>query len=232
MQSSDCSRSKPAGLGRKLSEELMTDPKSTFTVLHALRVKGMASGGQIEDATGLTVSVLTPVLEELTAREAVKHRVGRMPGYMLTNQGTQAHAVMAKEHISESERIGVSRAYEVFLELNGTFKELCTRWQMRPDPSGASEPNDHSDPEYDATVLADLEGVHERVVTGLSSAVAACPRFDRYAARFDSALATVRSGDSEALTRPMSESYHDVWMELHQDFLLTLGRERHDADGY
>jgi hypothetical protein len=217
---------------KPLGEVLMTDQKSTFTVLHALRVKGMASDCQIEDATGLTISALTPVLEELAAREAVKHRVGRMPGYMLTNQGTQAHAVMAKDHITEAERTGVATAYEAFLELNGTFKELCTRWQMRPDSSGASQPNDHSDPEYDATVLAELEAVHQRVVAGLSSAGATCPRFDRYAQRFDSALAEVRSGNSQALTRPMSSSYHDVWMELHQDFLLTLGRERHDADGY
>ena len=210
----------------------MTDQKSTFTVLHALRVKGMASEDQLQDATGLPSSALTPVLEELAAREAVKQRVGRMSGYMLTNQGTEAHAVLSKEHISEAERTGVAMAYEVFLELNGTFKELCTRWQMRPDPSGASQPNDHSDPEYDAAVLHELAAVHERVVAGLSSAGATCPRFDRYAARFDAALVGVRGGNGQALTRPMSNSYHDVWMELHQDFLLTLGRERHDADGY
>jgi hypothetical protein len=30
----------------------------------------------------------------------------------------------------------------------------------------------------------------------------------------------------------MSASYHDVWMELHEDFLLTLGRDREAADGH
>lgn len=28
----------------------------------------------------------------------------------------------------------------------------------------------------------------------------------------------------------MYDSYHDIWMELHQDLLLTTGREREAAD--
>jgi hypothetical protein len=39
-------------------------------------------------------------------------------------------------------------------------------------------------------------------------------------------------GDTAAFARPMSHSYHDVWMELHEDLLLTLGRERDAADGH
>jgi len=30
----------------------------------------------------------------------------------------------------------------------------------------------------------------------------------------------------------MSGSYHDLWMELHQDLMCTLGRERTAADGH
>ena len=30
---------------------------------------------------------------------------------------------------------------------------------------------------------------------------------------------------------PLSDSYHDVWMQLHEDLLLTLGRDRSTADG-
>ncbi len=33
-------------------------------------------------------------------------------------------------------------------------------------------------------------------------------------------------GDARAFTAPLAESYHTVWFELHQDFLLTLGLER------
>ena len=32
-----------------------------------------------------------------------------------------------------------------------------------------------------------------------------------------------------SLTKPLTGSYHDVWMELHEDLLLTLGLAREDA---
>ncbi len=44
------------------------------------------------------------------------------------------------------------------------------------------------------------------------------------------ALDAFRGGDDDALAKPLSGSYHDVWMELHEDLLATLGRERTDAD--
>jgi hypothetical protein len=34
------------------------------------------------------------------------------------------------------------------------------------------------------------------------------------------------AGDRAAFTAPLVESYHTVWFELHQDLLLTLGRQR------
>jgi hypothetical protein len=30
----------------------------------------------------------------------------------------------------------------------------------------------------------------------------------------------------------LTRSYHDVWMELHEDFLVTLARDRSAADGF
>jgi hypothetical protein len=33
-------------------------------------------------------------------------------------------------------------------------------------------------------------------------------------------------GDVRWLTTPMIGSYHDVWMELHEDLLMTLGLTR------
>lgn len=210
----------------------MTDRENEFAILHALRIKGLASEEQLTAVTGVPSSVLTPVLEGLAADAAVKQRAGRMPGYMLTSHGKEEHARQLPDYVGEAERAGVNSAYEVFLELNGRFKELCTRWQVRPDAAGVSQPNDHSDPDHDAPVLEDLREVHERVVASLSSAEEASPRLGLYTTRLDAALGHIRGGDHAAFTRPLSDSYHDVWMELHQDFLLTLGRERHEADGH
>ena len=80
-------------------------------------------------------------------------------------------------------------------------------------------------------VLARLEEVHGRVSEVLSTAAASAPRFAVYDERFSAALRRVRDGDAGALAKPMSGSYHDVWMELHEDLLAMLGEERTEADG-
>jgi hypothetical protein len=48
--------------------------------------------------------------------------------------------------------------------------------------------------------------------------------------RLAAALDRVRGGEVAAFARPMADSYHDIWMELHQDLLLSAGRERGAAD--
>jgi hypothetical protein len=126
--------------------------------------------------------------------------------------------------VDDAERAAAEQAYAAFLPINPRFKEVCTRWQMR---DGGQEPNDHTDADYDAKVIEDLGTTHDEVVVGRSAA-----RFARYAVRFGAALERVRGGDTAAFARPMSHSYHDVWMELHEDLLLTLGRERDAADGH
>jgi hypothetical protein len=57
-------------------------------------------------------------------------------------------------------------------------------------------------------------------------------RFRGYQERLPAALERLEKGDTAAFATPMSASYHCVWMELHQDLLLTLGRERDEADGH
>jgi hypothetical protein len=66
-------------------------------------------------------------------------------------------------------------------------------------------------------ILVELEEVH--------------PRYASYGRRFDTALKRLQRGDQSAMAKPLTDSYHDVWMELHQDFLLVLNKERGAADG-
>ncbi|MDP9020051.1 MAG: MarR family transcriptional regulator, partial [Actinomycetota bacterium] len=44
------------------------------------------------------------------------------------------------------------------------------------------------------------------------------------------ALRRVVAGEGDWLTRPLIDSYHTVWFELHQDLLDTLGIERGSED--
>ena len=78
----------------------------------------------------------------------------------------------------------------------------------------------------DAAVISDLDRVHEQIVGVLALAAAVVARLHRYDERLARALERVHEGDTAAFARPMYDSYHDIWMELHQDLLLTTGRER------
>ncbi len=201
-----------------------------FLVVHALKVKGLASAEDLTEITGRTD--LAPVLDELTAAELVKLRTGRIGGYTLTKEGRAAHPQLVAAAVTDEERAGLGRTYDAFLPVNGRFKQVCTRWQIRSGPDGDQQPNDHSDEAYDAAVVEELGAVHEDAVRALAPAASASPRFGRYAERFAAALERVRGGDPTAFARPMSHSYHDVWMELHEDLLLSLGRARDADDGH
>jgi hypothetical protein len=53
-------------------------------------------------------------------------------------------------------------------------------------------------------------------------------RFAEYRPRLTDALRRVHDGENDWFVSPRIDSYHTVWMQLHEDLLLALGRERHD----
>jgi hypothetical protein len=117
-------------------------------------------------------------------------------------------------------------AYGGFRSVNKEFKALVTDWQLR-----GGQPNPHDDPEYDAAVLARLDDVHHTVVPLVNAAAAELPRLGRYAAKLQTALDRVHAGETMWLSRPLIDSYHTVWFELHEELILAAGltREAEDA---
>lgn len=204
----------------------MQDMKQ-FAVVHALRIKGLASADDLAEITGS--ADLGPVLDRLVGDGLARLRTGRVCGYALTKDGRAAHPALLDAAVTVVGRDGAEATYAAFLPVNARFKAICTRWQL---VDGGPVPNDHSDAGYDAAVVEELAGAHDEIVAALAPAAAADARFGRYGVRFGAALDRVRGGEIEAFARPMSHSYHDVWMELHEDLLLTLGRERDAGDGH
>jgi hypothetical protein len=198
-------------------------------VLHTLRLSGFVAADTLAERTGVDVLAVHQMLEEAGADGYVAQRSGRISGWILTPDGREAHARMLADELAESGcRAEVEAANEAFLALNEPFKQICTRWQLRPDGS----PNDHTDAGYDAGVVADVERLHPQAVAVTDGLAGFLDRFARYRHDFTAALERLRGGDKRALAAPLSRSYHDHWMELHQDLLSTLGRERSTADGH
>jgi len=136
------------------------------------------------------------------------------------------------ETLLADERAGVNPAamaavYHDFRAVNTDFKALVTDWQLKGGPAG--KPNAHDDAEYDAAVLARLDDVHARVVPVIAAAATQLPRLTAYSAKLLVALGKVQAGDTAWLTRPLVDSYHTVWFELHEELIGALGTTRAEA---
>ena len=139
-------------------------------VVQALRVKGFAQSDAVAAATGLDVGNIDALLSGLADAGHARHREGRMSGWMLTPEGrVHGEVLLAAELETTGTRPVIEGAYRDFLEANQGFLELCTDWQLRPDPDapdGDLIVNDHTDPVHDAAVVARL-GDADRVVRGV-----------------------------------------------------------------
>ena len=174
---------------------------------------------------GLAEEAVTAELEAAAAAGLALHREGRMSGWTLTPAGRQENeARLAAELDAAGARDVVRSAYDRFLALNSGMLEVCTRWQVKD--AEAQVLNDHSDPQYDAGVIAELGGLDEGVQPIAAELAAELDRFSVYGGRFTSALDRVRAGENDWFTKPIMESYHTVWFEMHEDLLATLGIDR------
>jgi hypothetical protein len=201
----------------EVQSDSLGEDTAEFEVLHALRVRGFADPAQVVEFTGLDASRVDEVLAATTERGHTKERSGRINGYMLTPAGKARHVLLRGDTVSSSQAATVATAYEKFLEPNQSFKQFTTDVQL-----GNIAPE---------SVNGTLDALHAQVGEVLDEASGGVERFSRYGSRFQEALDRYRGGDADALARPLSGSYHDIWMELHEDLLATIGAERTEADG-
>jgi hypothetical protein len=188
-----------------------SDPR--FLVLHGLRLKGFCDTDSLSSATGLRPADVDRHLNGLKADELVLCREGRLSGWCLTPAGRGEHARLIGD---ETERSGirpmVEAAYERFVAINTDLLAACTDWQTQPDRKQAAIDR-----------LVAIDAAVQPVCDDLADAAA---RFSAYGPRLREAQAKVQAGESDWFTKPLIDSYHTVWFELHEDLLSTLGKER------
>jgi hypothetical protein len=139
----------------------------------------------------------------------------------LSDEGRARLSELLAEERRSVDEAAMTRAYNDFRAVNADFKAVVTDWQLK-----AGEPNTHEDPEYDATILARLESVHQRVMPIIAAAAAQLPRLSGYSAKLQRALVRVRAGEIVWLSRPIIDSYHTVWFELHEELIVAAGLTR------
>ena len=142
--------------------------------------------------------------------------------WQLTADGREAYLTALEDDISRPGfREGLAEKYHRFLELNEIFKELCNDWQLRD-----GQPNDHSDESYDQDCIKRLAVLDDEAQPICQAFAEVAKRYGGYATRLTASRTALENGDVRMLTGVMCGSYHDVWMELHEDLILSQGIDR------
>ena len=182
-----------------------SDP--TQQALIRLVIRGMTRGTPDEATAGLVEQGLAMTKGPLT---------------MPTPDGTAAAAGLLRVSPGGEAEQELDKLFDGFLPVNRRLRDVCSAWQTRPD--GA--PNDHGDTAYDDTVRDRLDEVHSAIGPILRRMTAIEARLGAYRPRLQEALDKFDNGESNWLASPLMDSYHTVWMQLHQELILMLGLTR------
>ena len=192
---------------------------SELDLLQGVRLKGRVSVADLAATLTSEPDAVGSAIEELAQSGLVLS--GKT--LRLSPAGRERLSELLDAERSQLDHDAVAGIYAAFRPVNAAFKALIADWQVKD-----SQPNPHDDASYDEAVLARLEPVHQGAMAVIADAGAHVPRLRAYAGKLSSALDRVRSGDLIWLTRPIIDSYHTVWFELHEELIGVAGLTRHE----
>ena len=192
-------------------------PIDEILVLHVLRIRGFATPDGLVASLGAHPA---DILDQMVESGLVRFIEARTM-YGLLPDGKLRQEALLDIYADETLRAGLAQPYRDFLVLNDEFKALCTTWQMRDDV-----PNDHSDADYDRACVERLARLDADAQPVIAALAAVEPRLARYGPRLTTASTRVALGDTKQFTGVMCESFHDVWMELHEDLIVLQRIDR------
>jgi hypothetical protein len=177
-----------------------------FETLHLLRIRSLAPAevlGDVQELVDASLMLVTP------------------RGCMLTPAGLARHEELLVQWRGTIDVGTVAKSYDRFLVVNQPVKDLCSRWQV-----------EGQDAEALFMAVEELSEIVDRVGSALRRAGQVVPRFGTYVPRIDAALGAAREGDGRFITDPRVDSVHNIWFECHEDYLLTLGRDREQEGSF
>jgi hypothetical protein len=191
---------------------------SELAVLQAVRMKGRVSRDDLAATLG---GDFVDVVDRLVGSGLLLDG----PTLRLSPEGRGRLEGLLADERSHVDTAAVLAAYGEFRSVNAEFKALVTDWQLKD-----GQPNTHEDTGYDAAVLARLDDVHRRVTRTIATLATPLPRLSRYSVKLQTALDNIHAGETMWLARPLIDSYHTVWFELHEELILAADRTRETDD--
>lgn len=204
------------------------DSSAGLLILHAVRITGFADAATIARRFRTDPAEAAAMLGDAEARGWVSHAAfAGLDGWSLTESGlVENERQLAAELAAVGLADEIHQVYRAFLPLNARLQQACTDWQLRPAPGNKLASNDHSDPAWDAGVLAELVAI-DRALAPLAVRLGALlTRFRGYETRFAAALQRAQAGEGRWIDGSDIDSCHRVWFQLHEDLLATLGLRR------
>jgi hypothetical protein len=189
-----------------------------LAALQAVRLKGRVSRDDLAATLG---GDFVDVVDRLVGSGLLLDG----PTLRLSPEGRGRLEGLLADERSHVDAATVLAAYDEFRSVNTEFKALVTDWQLKD-----GQPNTHEDVGYDAAVLARLDDVHRRVTRTIAAVATQLPRLSRYSVKLQTALDNIHAGETMWLARPLIDSYHTVWFELHEELILAAGRTRETDD--
>ena len=144
------------------------------------------------------------------------------PITMATPQGTAEAGKLLRVPPGSEKEQEIDKLFDGFLPINRRLRDVCSAWQTRPDGT----PNDHSDAVYDDGIRERLDEVHSSIGPILRRLGGSSPHLAGYRPRLQAALDKFDDGEDSWLASPLMDSYHTVWMHMHQELILMLGLTR------
>jgi len=190
-----------------------------LTLLQLARVKGLLSAEAAGIALGVDGEIISRAFEQFCAKGWLGSTAR---GWRLTPEGRTIVSQMVEDERCALDAEALSVLYRQFCEVNAELKATMTAWQLRADGT----PNDHSDGDYDRAVVARLSLLHAGADPLIEQIARAAPRLAHYQRRLTAALDKIRQGETAYVARPIIDSYHTVWFELHEDLMAINGLTR------
>ncbi|WP_040840955.1 hypothetical protein [Nocardia brevicatena] len=190
-----------------------------FAILQATRLKGRLSPQLAADSCGIDAETAEA---ELAALREIGYLKGE-PNVRLTPEGRERLAVLVRAEHAGIDQQALTALYEEFDRHNTALKQIVSDWQIK---GGA--PNDHTDEAYDRAVIDRLSGLDSEFRLLVARIAQVAPRLATYQRRFGNAVEQIRAGNTSYLARPITDSYHTVWFEFHEELIGLLGRTREE----
>ncbi len=192
------------------------------TLIRVLHIKGFATPDALAPVVLSNPATVAPLLESMHDEGLLK-MMGEM--YQLSEEGKKLGEALMEEDRSNWSPESATSALDDFLELDVRMKEIVTSWQMR-EVDGDQVLNDHTDEDYDKTVLDQLATLHTEAIGWLAPLLPELERLETYRIRLTRASGEISEGNHSYIASPRIDSYHNIWFELHEDLIQLAGRTR------